>query len=97
MKGGKNNMLGKKKSNIKDIDRISAEVIGEEDEEDYEEEVSKPKLQKSAYMKRVQETRDSWSVVEVPTQSVNYIRNNKTGKNLDIYAAIVEILNRTEE
>ena len=37
-----------------------------------------------------------WSLVEVPTGTTMAIKNNRTGKTIDIYQAITELLNRTE-
>lgn len=46
---------------------------------------------------QVKASEPNWIVDEVPTQTTLVIRNVRTGQTLDIYSAMAEILNRTEQ
>jgi len=93
-------MLGrKKKKNLEVVDRIKAQFDEQEDEQEdepeefeEEEEFEEPKPKRKVLRKQTA----IWDAVQVPTQSITIIKNNKTGEELDIYQALVEILNRTE-
>ena len=51
---------------------------------------------KEAVVEEEVESDEFWTVQQVPTETVPVIRS-KDGKNYDLYSAIAELLNRTEE
>jgi hypothetical protein len=72
------------------------EQVVEEDEEEY-----KPKragqLPPLSRLSQPIQQKKVWELTEVPTQTAIALVNNKTGKVLDLYSAVAELLNRTED
>lgn len=71
------------------------EVEKEEEKEYYKPEETEEYKPRLPIPKPVQ--KEAWSLTEVSTNSTIAIVNNKTGKVYDVYSALVELLNRTED
>jgi hypothetical protein len=80
---------------------IEEEVEEEDDNDDDEEELEeedhekyKPQPKSQPVPKKV--NKPKWEVGDVVTDTAKVIVNKETGKQYDLYSAVVEILNRTE-
>jgi len=71
-----------------------AEVLDEEVEEEEDEEDPTPAPIVQPALKK---TNVGWTVVDIPTASVPMIVDPKTNKQLNIYQALAELLNRTQD
>ena len=69
----------------------------EVEEEDVEDEESEEEEQESEKQYEKKDVVFDWSVQEVPTATQPVIYNKKTKKALNLYEAVAEILNRSEE
>lgn len=96
-------MFKKKKLEDDGYKKIKATLSKDEEEfdeyqdlnEEEEELIPTPKKKRKVLVEEKEEE-SVWELVEVPTQTTMMIQNSNTKQRLDLYGAIVEILNRTE-
>lgn len=96
----------KKKKKIDDVKKVTFDEEQEDfevGEEEIEEDVIEPvapakKTRPKAVPSNIKKTEEEiWVVKEVPVQTERVLYNQQTKKALDLYSAMAEILNRTEE